>query len=491
MSNNKTKKIIILGAGFSSLSAACYLKKQGFQVTVIEKNETVGGRARQLKKEGFTFDMGPTFYWMPDVFESFYQDFGAAVSHYYELEKLNPAYKVFFGKNNSISIADNLDQIVKTFESIELGSGKKLMNFIANAKENYELAIKDLVYQPGEKLSEIITLKTIKKLKLFTANIAQIAKTYFKDKRLQQIVTFPVLFLGAKPSKTPAFYNFMNYADFGLGTWHPKGGMYKVVLGIKKLAETLGVEFKTKETTVGLEVQNNYIYQVKTEQRFYYPDIVLSGADYAHTENLLPEAYRQYSEAYWKRKTFAPSALLFYVGFSQPLKNVNHHTLFFDTDFEKHAKTIYDTATWPETPLFYASFPSKTDPTVAPIKHEAGIFLIPIAPDLKDTETIKNKYFNILIQRLEALTNQKLKDKVLFHESYSVSNFKEDYNSYKGNAYGLANTLLQTHYLRPKLKSSKLKNLYFCGQLTVPGPGVPPSIISGKIVSDLIAKYHL
>lgn len=487
----KHSKIVIIGSGFSSLSASCYLASQGFDVTILEKNETVGGRARQLKKEGFVFDIGPTFYWMPDVFEKFFNDFNKSTNDYYQLKKLKPAYQIYFGKKESISISDNFEDIKDTFESIERGSGKKLQTFINKAHNNYNIAIKDLVYKPGESVFEIINRKTILKLYEFVLTIKKQVSGYVKNKKLQKILEFPVLFLGAKPSSTPSFYNFMNYADFKLGTWHPQGGMYEVVKAMTTLAKSLGVKIITNTEVLKIEVENKKIKFVKTNSNLYLCDILLSGADYHHTESLLPKQFRQYSETYWDKKVFAPSALLFYVGFNKKIKNVSHHTLFFDTDFETHAKTIYDTKEWADKPLFYASFPSITDDSAAPNENEAGIFLIPIAPDVEDTPEIREHYFNQLISRVEKITGESLNSYILFKESYCVNNFKKDYNSYKGNAYGLANTLLQTHVLRPKLKSKKIDNLYFCGQLTVPGPGVPPSLVSGKVVSDLILKCTL
>jgi phytoene desaturase len=485
----KSKKIVIIGSGFSSLSASCYLAKAGYDVTILEKNETVGGRARQLKKDGFVFDIGPTFYWMPDVFESFFNDFKKSASDYYALEKLNPAYQIYFDKNDSVSIADNFDDIKNTFESIEKGSGKKLQKFIEKSQINYEIAIKDLVYKPGEHVFEIINRKTFLKLYEFILTIKQQVSGYVKNKKLQKILEFPVLFLGAKPSNTPSFYNFMNYADFKLGTWHPKGGMYEVVKAMTALAESLDVKIHTNEEVKHIDVEGTKVNSVKTLKNAYECDILLSGADYHHTESLLPNDLRQYSNDYWDKKTFAPSALLFYIGFNKKIKNVSHHTLFFDTDFDAHAKTIYDTKEWAEKPLFYGSFPSISDDTCAPDGKEAAIFLIPIAPDSEDSPEIREHYFNQLIDRIENITGESIKDDILFKESYCVQNFKDDYHSYKGNAYGLANTLTQTHVLRPKLKSKKVNNLYFCGQLTVPGPGVPPSLISGKIVSELIVKH--
>ncbi|MGJ8744626.1 phytoene desaturase family protein [Polaribacter sp.] len=483
------KSIHIIGAGFSALAASCYMAKAGYKVTVLEKNDSLGGRARQYKKDGFTFDMGPSWYWMPDVFERFFADFDKKPSDYYILDKLNPGYEVYFGENSSFKISSKLKEIYALFESEEKGSAKHLKTFLDSAKSNYETAIKDLVYQPGVSPLELVNTTTISRVSQFFSTIRTQVRKNIKSIKLIKILEFPVLFLGAKPNNTPAFYNFMNYADFGLGTWHPRGGMYTVIEGMVTLAESLGVQFKTNanvekiitdasKNVTGLLVNGK---EIKT-------NLVLSGADYHHTETLLEDTVKQYSEKYWNKKTFAPSSLLFYVGFDKKIENVSHHTLFFDTDFDAHAKEIYDTPQWPTDPLFYANFTSITDKTSAPKGKEAGFFLIPLAPGIKDTEELREEYFHKILDRFEKLTNQEVKKHVLFKKSFCVNDFKSEYNSYKGNAYGMANTLLQTAFLRPKIKSSKVKNLYFTGQLTVPGPGVPPALISGKIATALILK---
>lgn len=483
------KDIKIIGSGFSALAASCYLAQQGNTVTIYEKNSTIGGRARQLKRNGFTFDIGPTWYWMPDVFERFFADFGKKPSDYYTLQKLSPAYQVYFGEADFVTIADNLSEIITTFESIEKGSGAKLETFMKEAQSNYNIAIKDLVYRPGVSPLELITVETAMKVNQFFGNISKDIRRRFKNKKLVQILEFPVLFLGAKPSDTPSFYSFMNFADFGLGTWHPKNGMYSVILAMEQLAKELGVTVHTNANIEKIEVVNGKAVGLKVNGETVSADVVLSGADYHHTETLLDEKHRAYSEKYWDKKTFAPSSLLFYVGLDKKVANVEHHSLFFDVDFDVHAQDIYDTPKWPENPLFYASFPSKTDSNSAPEGKEAAIFLIPIAPGLKDTPELRETYFEKIITRLEKLTHQEIRNNIIFKESFCVNDFIKDYNSYKGNAYGLANTLLQTAFLRPKLKSKKVESLYFTGQLTVPGPGVPPALISGKLVADLIKKH--
>lgn len=483
-----TKTIAIIGSGFSALAASCYLAQQGNKVTIYEKNDTIGGRARQFKKDGFTFDMGPSWYWMPDVFERFFHDFSKKTSDYYELIKLNPAYRVYFGINDFINIYDNLDEIKSTFENIEKGSGAKLEAFISHAKSNYDIAIKELVYRPGVSPLELITPQTILKLNQFFSTVSNDIRKEFKDERLVQILEFPVLFLGAKPSKTPSFYNFMNYADFGLGTWHPKTGMFDVIRGIEKLALELEVTIETNSPIEKIIIENKTATGIVINGKTINADIILSGADYHHTETLLDETFRTYSDKYWESRVFAPSSLLFFVGFNKKIENVTHHALFFDVDFNQHAADIYDHPKWPDAPLFYANFPSKTDKTAAPEGMESGFFLIPLAPGINDSEELREEYFEKIITRFEQLTKQDVKKNIIFKKSFCKNDFVTDYNAYKGNAYGMANTLLQTAFLRPKLKSKKVRNLYFTGQLTVPGPGVPPALISGKLVAELIQK---
>ena len=481
------KTVIIIGSGFSSLASACYMAKAGYKVTVLEKNEQLGGRASLWEKDGYKFDMGPSWYWMPDVFERFFSDFDKKVSDYYELTKLSPAYRVIFGKDHCMDIADNPEDIAETFENIEKGSGKKLLKFLKSAEKNYQLAMQNLVYNPGISILELVSWESIMRINLFFKNISQQIRSEIKNPELQSILEFPVLFLGAKPTNTPAFYNFMNFADFGLGTWYPKGGFNGVAKAMVSLAEELGVKFLTHQEVIGFDYLNQKISAVKTQQNKYTADLVISGADYAHTEKLLDNK-RNYPEKYWEKKTFAPSSLLYYVAFNRKVEGLLHHNLFFDTDFNEHAKEIYDSKEFPKKPLFYANFSSKTDDSLAPTDMEIGFFLIPVAVDLDDNPEIHTLYFNLILDRIKECTGEDLRDAVVFKKSFGVHDFKERYHSCRGNAYGLANTLLQTSVLRPSIKNKKIKNLFYTGQLTVPGPGVPPALISGKIVTDYILK---
>lgn len=483
------KKAIVIGSGYSSLSAACYIAREGYDVTVYEKNETIGGRARQLKMDGFTFDMGPTFYWMPDVLEKFFADFDKSASDYYELVRLDPGYKIYFGESDAISVSADFDQIMDIFEQNESGSGKFLRRFIKDAEFNYKVAMEKVVYKPGKSPLELVSPATASRAFQFVSSLSHTVRKNIRNTKLRQILEFPVLFLGAKPSDIPAFYCFMNYADMILGTWHVKGGMFETIKGLRQLAESMGVVIQTSSPVERIVVKDSRTTGVIIEGEFHPADTVVSGADYHHSESLLEEKYRNYNDVYWHKRIMAPSALLYFVAFNKKLSHIAHHTLFFDTYFATHAEKIYDHPGWPVKPLFYTSFPTKTDDSMAPADRDAAVILIPVASGLNDTEKIREHYFLQIIDRMEKLTGQSLKEDILFYKSYSVNDFKNDYNAYKGNAYGLANIMMQTAFLKPKVENQKIRNLFYTGQLTVPGPGIPPAVISGKIAGQMAASY--
>lgn len=487
----KKNSVVVIGSGFAGLSAASFMAKEGWQVTLIEKNDTPGGRARQWKEQGFTFDMGPSFYWMPDIFERYFAQFGKQVSDYYQLERLDPSYRVYWDDGYTDMSAD-FASLKKTFDGIEPGSGEQLEKYLQGAAYKYDVGINKLVYKPGRSITEFMDWPTISgvfKLQVFSSIKKHIA-SYFKHSRLRQLMEFPVLFLGALPEDTPALYSLMNYADIKGGTWYPKGGMYAVVEGMYKLAKELGVQFHFSETVKEIQVDQSKVKKVVTDKAAYEADAVISGADYHFTETkLLPAAARSYSDAYWKKKVMAPSCLLYYVGLNKKLKNPVHHSLFFDVPFDQHGKEIYKVPGWPTEPLFYVSVSSATDSSVAPEGCENIVFLIPVAAGLSgDDEAIREKYFTMIAKRMEKHLGESILDSVVYKKSYSVSDFVQDYNSFRGNAYGLANTLWQTAIFRPSCQSKKVKNLFYTGQLTVPGPGVPPSLISGEVVAKQVVK---
>ncbi|MEY3238843.1 MAG: hypothetical protein RIR11_281 [Bacteroidota bacterium] len=486
------KKIVVIGSGFAGLSAACHLAKAGYNVTLLEKNEMAGGRARKFEVDGFVFDMGPSWYWMPDVFESFFAAFGKKVSDYYQLKRLDPSYSVWFGANQRMQVPAKMNELEAMFEANEPGSVPNLRKFLKEAQYKYEVGMNDFVQKPSHNIMEFADMRVLKSLfriQMFTSMSSHVRRL-FKNDQLIQLLEFPVLFLGATPQNTPALYSLMNYADMSLGTWYPMGGMHKIVEGMVSLATELGVKIELNSEVKEIIVKDSKATSVKTiDGNIFDADVVIGGADYHHIDTqLLKQNERNYSDQYWDKRAMAPSSLLYYIGLNKRLKNLNHHNLFFDEDFNQHAQDIYTNPDWPKKPLFYASVPSVTDPSVAPSGCENLFLLIPVAPGLADSEAVREHYYDLVMNRLEQLSGQSVRDAVIYKRSYAHSDFVKDYHAFKGNAYGLANTLLQTAFLKPKIKSKKVKNLYYTGQLTVPGPGVPPSLISGEVVAKEIIK---
>ncbi|TDO24138.1 phytoene desaturase family protein [Pedobacter duraquae] len=484
-------KISIIGSGFSGLSAACFAARDGHEVTVFEKNSGIGGRARTYEAAGFTFDMGPSWYWMPDIFEHFFNQFGKSAADYYQLKKLDPGFQLIFPGKETLEVPANLDALYATFESIEPGSSKSLTKFLKEAEFKYKIGMKELVYKPAFSWMEYANKEVIVgmlKSNIFSS-VSSYVRKYFKDPRLIALLEFPVLFLGAMANKIPALYTMMNYSALVQGTWYPEGGMHKIIEGMYELAVSLGVKFKTGLPVTQLKIAGDKVYGLETSEGIMLTDGVIASADYNHVEqHLLEEQYRNYTPDYWDKKTFAPSCLIFYLGVNKEIPNLHHHNLFFDADLDQHAKEIYATPQWPTDPLFYVCCPSKTDPTVAPKGMENLFILVPIATALKDTEEIRESYFKGIIKRIEDKVGVEFLADIIYKRSYCLDNFVTDYNAFGGNAYGLANTLMQTAVLKPSLKNHKVGNLFYTGQLTVPGPGVPPALISGQVAAAELIK---
>lgn len=489
---NKNKRVIVIGAGFSGLAASALIAKEGYHVTLLEKNDQPGGRARVWETNGFRFDMGPSWYWMPDVFENYYALFDKKASDFYNLKRLDPGYRIYFSKNDSMEVPANMTELEGIFESIEPGSAKKLRSFLAEAETKYQTGMGEYVFKPSHAITEYFDIDLIKKsfsLQLLTSMHKHVRK-YFRNPKLIQLLEFPVLFLGATPQNTPALYSIMNYADLVLGTWYPMGGMHEIVKAMVTIAEEQSVQIELNTEVTRINIENGNVRSVSTNKGDYPADMVIAGADYEHVDqHLIDVSNRNYSKKYWDSRTLSPSCLIWYIGVNKKLKGIQHHNLFFDEDFEQHAKDIYKDPKWPQKPLFYVCCSSKTDPAVAPENCENLFFLMPVAPGIEDSETIREQYLDLMITRFEKIIGEKISENIILKRSYALNDFKADYHSFKGNAYGLANTLAQTAFLKPAMRAKRVKNLLYTGQLTVPGPGVPPAIISGQVVAKEALTY--
>ncbi len=488
------KKIAVIGSGFSGLSAAAYAAKAGNEVHVFEKHNQPGGRARQFRTpEGYVFDMGPSWYWMPDIIDGFFNDFEMNADDFFQLVSLDPQFEMVFSEEK-ICIPRKNSEIRELFEKIENGAGGQYDKFMKSAKYKYEVGMQDFVTKPCYSWLEFASLKIAgSALKLdLLSNFRKYVSGYFSDPKLRSLMEFPVIFLGASPQNIPALYSLMNYGGYVLGTKYPMGGFYQLVLAMQQVAEKQGAVFHFNHEVQKINTANDKVISVSIDDKDYEFDAVIASSDYHHTETLIPKSLRNYNSTYWKEKTFAPSCLIYYLGIKGKILGLKHHTLFFENELDDHIDCIYKNKKWPAKPLFYSCCPSKTDPEVAPQGCENLFLLLPLAPGIYDDESTREKYLLEMLERIEKHTGtEDLLFRIEYKKSYCVSDFISDYNAYQGNAYGLSNTLSQTAVLKPKIRNRKIRNLFYTGQLTVPGPGVPPSVISGKIVAAEVNKLKI
>lgn len=484
-------KTIIVGSGIGGMAAAALLAKEGDEVVVIEKNDQPGGRAIIYRDQGFLFDMGPSWYLMPEVFEDFFREFGKKPSDYYDLVRLDPSYRVFYSKDRKMDIMSDLEENKRTFDTIEENGGEKLEKYLESAAYQYKIAMGEFIYKEYGSIFDFMNRKLIMegtKLHVFDS-LDGYAKRFIKDPDLRKVLEYNIVFLGGTPYNSPAMYALMSHVDFNLGVWYPQGGMGKLSEAFHRLCEEQGVNFLFNEEVKKIIVDKRKAKGVETTSGTYDADRVIVNADYPHSElDLLDDKSRSYKGSYWEKKKIAPSCVLMYIGLDKKVESLTHHNLYLSPSWDEHFRTIFDKPEWPGDPSYYICCPSKTDNSVAPEGKENLFFLVPVAPGLDDTEEVREKYFNKTIKHLEMLTGESILDHVISKRIVTHRDFTSLYNAYKGTALGLAHTLKQTAVFRPSHNSKKVKALHYTGQYTHPGIGVPMVIISSQILAKELAK---
>jgi len=490
---NSSKQIFIIGAGIGGLATGALLANRGFRVTILEKNNFIGGRASTYKEKGFTFDKGPSWYMMPEVFEKYFSQFNKKTSDYYKLIRLKENYKVFFETKNTYTIKADMKENIKLFNKTEKNGGAKLTEYLKQSKYLYNTSMKNMVYLDYDNPAQLLNIPLIlnmPRLKLFSSFHSLVSK-YFKNKELQKILEFTTVFLGGSPYNTPAFYSLVSHADLNLGIYYPEGGINKIIQALQELCREQGVNIKLNQEVTELKIENSKISKIFTKSDIFDADIVISNADYQFTETkLLPPLSQTHSDKYWSKKILSPSAFIVYLGINKKLKNISHHNLYFNSSWETHFEKVFKQRQWPENPSYYVHAPSLTDSGVCPKGSETLMFLVPIAPGLNDTDEIRYEFSKKILDHFESLISEKFTKNIVVKKIYSHRDFKKEYNSYLGTAFGIAHTLLQTGPFRPKNKSGKIKNLFYVGQYTNPGIGLPPSLISSQITGNLIFKKY-
>ena len=484
-------KAIVIGAGFGGLSSAALLAKRGWDVTLVEKNEELGGRGRPWSVDGYNFDMGPSWYLMPEVFDTFFEKLGKKREDYYGLKELETYYKVYFEKHEPVTVTKDLSETISLFDSFEPMGGKRLLRYLEQAKYKYDTAMKEFLYVEYKNIFQFFNRKVLSeglKLNIFESMDTFVSR-YFKDIRARQILQYAMVFLGTAPADAPALYSIMSHVDMNLGVWYPENGMSGAVAGFEKVARDLGVKIVSGQPVERILSKDKKAIGVATAEENYYADIVVSSADYHHSETaLLEEPQRQYSERYWEKRTVAPSMFLIYLGMEKKIPSMEHHNLYFADDWGHHFDTIFKYPSWPKNPCFYLSCNSKTDPNSAPTDGENVFILVPTAAGLKDDDSVIEEYGDVVLDHVAKVTGEDFRSGVKVKRIYSTRDFEHDYNAYKGTALGLSHTLFQTAVFRPSHRSKKVGNLYYTGQYTHPGVGIPMAIISSEIISKEIEK---
>lgn len=487
------KKVVIIGGGVGGLATACIMAKKGYDVSLYEKNEKLGGRMNIFTKKGFTFDMGPSWYLMPDIFENFYNLMGEKIEDHLNLVKLSPSYRIFFKGDESVDMYSDLKKDIPTLEKLEKGSGENLKKYLNRAEKQYNISKESFIYKNYNSIFDFINIRTMiqgTQLSVFS-KMEDYVSSYFSNDKVKKIIQYPLVFLGSSPYTTPALYSIMNHIDFNMGVFYPMGGMYEIAKSLINIAEKNGAKLYTSTPVSQIVVKQGEVKGIELSGgKVIKADIVISNGDIHHTETqLLGRKYRQYKQDYWEKRVLAPSALIMYLGVKKQFPSLQHHNLLFSKDWEKNFEEIFDNPQWPTDPSLYVCAPSKTDPSVAPKNHENLFVLVPIASGLNYTEESLEEYADKTLKLMEdEMGLEGLRENLVYKRLYSVKDFKEDYNSYKGTALGLAHTITQTAIFRPNNISSKVKNLYYVGANTNPGIGVPICLISAEMVYKRVAN---
>lgn len=484
----KNKTAIIIGAGIGGLATACMLSKKGYKVTIVEKNSKIGGRANIYSEQGYTFDMGPSWYMMPDIFKHFFDILGENIDDYLTLKRLAPSYRIFLKSDKShYDFYSDLEKTIQTFESIEVGSGEILREYIKTTEYQYKIARNEFMFKNYDSIFDFITKRVMtegRKLPLFSS-VENIINKKFKSEILRKVMQYQTVLLGTSPSDAPGIYSMMNYIDFVEGVWYPEGGIYRVIEVMEQIARKYDVQIQTDSPVEKILVEDGTVKGIKlSDGTEMYAEIVVSNADMVHTdEKLLDTKYQQHTKKYWDKKLMAPSGFIMYLGVDGEIPSLQHHNLLFSQNWNENFTQIFKKPEWPTDPSLYVCAPSKNDATVAPEGKENLFVLVPVAAGLDHTDEFLEEYSKTIIREMQdKMDIPNFENRIEYKRIYAVKDFIKDYNAFKGSALGFAHTLGQSAIFRPNNINKKVKNLYYVGAGTNPGIGMPICLISAELV---------
>ena len=484
------KRVVVIGAGLGGLATAALLANDGWEVTLLEKNEGPGGRARVWESLGFFYDMGPSWYLMPDAFHRYFRLFGKTASDFFSLVRLDPQFRVFSGTGDVYDVRDDLRANAELFNRLEPSGAAKTERYLEMARKQYDLSVRHFLYRDYDGLTDFLHKEILTKgLRLgVLGSVHKLAAKEIRDERLQQILEFTMVFIGGNPKQTPGLYALMSSIVLDRGVWYPMGGIGMIVRALQELGQAKGVRYEYGCPARGIRASDGRASEVLTDLGAFPADVVISNADYHHTETmLLDRNVRTYDDKFWRRRVLSPSAFILYIGLDRRLDGLLHHNLYFEKNWDIHFDAVFRNPAWPERFSYYVSCPSKTDPSVAPPGMENLFFLVPVAPGMDDTDDMREAFAGRVLDHFEQMTGQTIRRNMVVRRIFSQQDFIADYNTYKGTAFSLSHTLFQTAVFRPRRRSRRLTNLYFTGQYTHPGVGMPMVFIAAELTAKRVA----
>ena len=506
------EKAAVIGAGIGGLASAALLARDGYDVTLLEALDQVGGRAGNWEKDGFRFDTGPSWYLMPEVFDHFYKLMGTSAAEHLDLGLLDPGYRVFFesegsGPADAIDVSANREKNLQLFEQMEPGSREAMEKYLDSAKDTYRIAKDYFLYTSFQDLRPLLVGEVLKRVgtlyNLLTKPIWGFASKFVKSHRLRQLLGYPAVFLGSSPYIAPAMFHLMSYLDMEDGVLYAQGGFHRVMESIRDIGVDHGVDLRLNARVTRIETSSTqgskpvvtgvtYI-DGSGKSQTVQADVVVSAADLHHSETtFLPEPLQTYPESYWQKKTAGPSAVLMYVGVKGEVPELLHHSLFFTKDWDDNFGRIFSkTPTVPNPASLYVCKPSATDPDVAPAGDTNIFVLVPMPADVSlgkggidgagdpEVEAIADRAIEQIAQWSGV---SDFAERVVVRRTVGPADFQSHLNAWMGSALGPAHTLSQSALFRSGNVSKKVEGLYYAGSSTIPGIGLPMCLISAEVM---------
>jgi phytoene desaturase len=491
------KKVIIIGAGMGGLATALRLRYHGFEVTVLEKQSRAGGRSNLIEEQGFRADTGPTILVMKDMLEETYRSIGLDLDERLQFVQIDPNYRIFFHDDTHLDLYSNMAKLAREVERIEPGSAEHLFRFIGESARKYELGM-DFVTRNYDRITDLANPGAGMRMLRTSAhqNLYKQVGDFFRNDKLVKAFSFHSMFLGLSPFDSLAMYSLITYADLAMGMWYPMGGIYRIVEDMVKIGMEMGIHLLVNAPVSEIFVQDGHVSGVLLDSGEFIPaDIVVSNADlpYTYKELIAPHHRKDFSNKRLEKMNYACSGYILFLGVDRTYPHLRHQSIYFSEDYRANLDAIFKTKTLPEEPSFHLNVPTVTDASLAPKGHTLLYVLAPM-PNLEaaiDWNEASLIVRNKLLDQLERIIDPEIRQHIVWERDYRPTDWQKDINAVLGTAFGsLSQGFFQSAYFRPHNQARHIRGLYFVGQGTYPGIGVPMVHISARLVAERILSAY-